>query len=150
MTVEDHLATAITEDVDIAAEFKDDADDPRPVEDWFYSSESIGVGENPAIPRRPYIVWNELSDTEHEEVRDTSDCRTRTFSWYVYDTVGDYTRIDRILRLIKRRVKVLGHFTTADGVVCMESRWLGTSGRIPSDGYDSSTKFGSSSHTVSR
>lgn len=150
MTLEGHLEVAITGDSEIAELFVDDEGNPRDPETWFFSSESLGKGDNPAQPERPYIVWNELSDQEHPEVRETSDARTRFFSWYVYDRMGDYTLIERILYRIKKRIKALDHFTTADGVVCSESRWLGTSGRIPSDGYDSSTKFGTSSHTVSR
>ena len=150
MSLVDHITESIFTDPQIVALAVDDAGDPRPVESWFFSSETLGEGENPVRPDHFYIVWNELSDTEHPEVQESSDARTRFFSWYVYDRVGYCDRIDNILHLIKRRVKLLGHFTTADGVVCAESRWLGTSGRIPSDGYDSSTKFGTRSHTVSR
>ena len=150
MTLEGHLATAITEDSEIAGLFLDDAGDPRDPETWFFAASSLGLGEHPARPDCPYVVWNELADLEHPEARETSDSRTRTFSWYVYDKPGDFTLIDLILYKIKRRIKLLDHFTTAGGVVCMKSEWLGTSGQIPSDGYASSTKFGTSSHTVSR
>jgi hypothetical protein len=150
MTLEAHVLAEIEADEEIADEFRDDEGELRPFEDWMYQASSLGEGENPAIPNRPYIVWNELEDTEHRAVSETSDARTRNLLWFVYDVPGDYTRIDRILYKFKRRIKQLDHFTTADGVVCSDARWLGTSGQIPSDGYASCTKWGSSEFTVSR
>ncbi len=150
MTLEAHLEEEIVGDAVIAGVFLDATGDPRPPEEWYFAASSLGLGDNLPVPDRPYIVWNELADNEHAEVRETSDSRTRFLQWYVYDHPGDYTRIDQILLLLKRRIKAIGDFTTPDGFVCMQSEWNGTSGQIPSDGYDSCTKFGSSQHTVNR
>ncbi len=115
-----------------------------------FQSSALGVGNVPAHPDHPFVVWNELDDLEFLEVRETSDSRNRTFTWSVYAPFGDFTVIDEILYGIKRRIKLLRDFKTADGIVCMESLWLGTSGQILSDGYSSSTKFGTTRHTVNR
>jgi hypothetical protein len=144
-TLEGYFDTAITSDPDMLEFFP-----ARDVEDWFYSASAMGLGENKPVPKRPYIVWNELPDQVHRTVEETSDARNRNFSFYVYDEQGDYTRIEAILNALRNVVKSMAPFTTTDGVRCSASTWQGVSGQIPNDGYDSCTKFASVSFTVSR
>lgn len=144
MTLEAYFDTVITGDTDIAAFFA-----PRDPADWFYSASSLGLGENQPVPPRPYIVWNELSDFVHQAVKETSDARSRNFQFFVYDFKGDYTRIEAILKVLRRRIKAMAPFTTTDGVHCADAVWTLTSGQIPNDGYDSCTKFIGVTFTVS-
>lgn len=150
--MEDHLATAIQTDEPIAAFFKVDdiADgDPRPPEEWFFASSSLGLGENVPVPTRPYIVWKELPDVVHQAVRETSHARDRNFQLFVYDHKGDFTRINAIMKELRRLVKGIAPFTTEDGTRCSESLWGGVSDSITDDGYDSCVRFGMATFTVS-
>jgi hypothetical protein len=143
-----YLEEQIITDEDIEAHFIEE-DEERTSEDWYYSSTSLGIGPNKAVPKRPYIVVNELPDFVHRVVEETSNARNRNFQIFVYDAVGDFTRIDAILADLRKRVKAMAPFTTEENVRCSQSTWLGVSGRIMSDGYDSCCKFASVQFTVS-
>ena len=142
--MEDHLAQAIQNDPDIQAFFGE-----RLADEWFFASSSLGLGENEPVPPRPYIVWNELTDVVHQAVRETSNARNRNFQIFVYDYKGDFTRINQILKELRRLVKGMAPFTTDDGVRCSESLWGSMSGNITDDGYDSCVRFGTAVFTVS-
>lgn len=144
-----YLEAQILGDTDIANFFRTPAGALRAGEDWYYSSTSLGIGPNKAVPRRPYIVVNELADFVHHEVKETSNSRTRNFQIFVYDEVGDFTRINSIMKALRTRIKAMNGFVTGDGVRCSGSQWNGISARIQNDGYDSIARFASVQFTVS-
>lgn len=153
--MEDFLATAITTDPDIVAEFEqDDEGNERTVEQWFFGPSSLGLGENVAVPVRPYMAWKENADLEHPEVSETSHARTRSFNLYVYDWKGDFSRINRILGRLKVLVKGMAPFVVVvdgeDDIRCSESKWGGLSPNLLDDGYDSCCRYGTATFTVSR
>lgn len=149
--MEDFLAAQITTHAPVVAFFdKDRAGRSRTPDKWFFGLTSLGLGDNVAVPDRPYLVWREGADIEHREVSETSNARTRTFNFYVYDYKGDFTRINRILETLKAFCKTLVDFTTEDGVHCSGVEWAGVSPDLPDDGYDSCTKYGTVRFTVSR
>jgi hypothetical protein len=132
------------------AHFLNDDATQRPIEDWWYASSSLGLGPNIPVPRRPYIVHNELTDTVHQEVRETSNARDRPFQFYVYDHKGDFTRINNILNDLRDVVKGMAPFLAPDGTWCFDALWVGISGQVTDDGYDSGTKFATVRFTVSK
>lgn len=150
--MEEHLAQAIQTD-EVIANFFHIGDDPnaalRPPDEWFFGASSLGLGPNVPVPARPYIVWNEFTDVVHQAVRETSNARDRIFQIYVYDYKGDFTRINAIVKELRRLVKGMAPFTTEAGVRCSESLWGGMSGNITDDGYDSCARFGRATFTVS-
>lgn len=153
--MEDFLATKITTDPTILAEFEvDDEGNNRTVEEWFFGPSSLGLGEHVAVPMRPYMVWKENPDLEHPEVSETSHARTRSFNIYVYDWKGDFTRINRILAAVKVLVKGMAPFvvTVEDeaDIRCSGSKWNGLSQNLVDDGYDSCCRYGNATFTVSR
>lgn len=150
MTLEAYVEEQISEAAAVMAHFKNPDESQRPIEEIWYASSSLGLGENPPVPPRPYMVWNELTDLVHQEVRETSDARNRNFQWFVYDHKGDFTRINEILADLRSLVKGMGDFTTEDGIRCSESHWSGISGQATDDGYDSAVKFATVRFTVNR
>jgi hypothetical protein len=145
--MEDHLAQTIMNDAEMQAFFQAGRD---PF-DWFYASSSLGNGDNPAVPTKPYVVWNELPAVAYQQVKKLSDAQLRTFNLYVYDEKGDFTRINAMLRVLRRIVKVdLDHFQLEDGTRCSASEWVGISGNIEDDGYDAIVRFGTARFTVNR
>lgn len=145
--MESYLSEQLTDAVE------DDFTD-RDVSEWWFEASSLGLGDADAVPKRPYIVWNEGEDFEFAEVKETSNARRRRFRIYVYDEPGDFTRINRIMRNMKARVKTMAPFVIAahddePEIRCSESVWGGMSGQIPQDGAGSCCKFGTALFTVS-
>ena len=147
--MEDFLATALTTDSAIVALFNEDREgNPRNVEDWFFGTSALGLGDNVAVPDRPYMVWNEGPDVPFRTVEKATNARVRNFRIYVYDYKGDFTRINSILKLVRNRVKAMAPFT-AGSVKCHESSWAGESGNLVDDGYDSCCRYGFAEFVVS-
>ena len=125
----------------------------RPVEDWFYGPGVLGVGDEPADPPKPYMIYGELPGFAYQTVRETSNAGQRNFQFFVYDEKGDFSRINAILRHLERIVKGMAPFehTDTDGVLwrCSESVWTGISGTTPDPQYDSSVRYGTARFTVS-
>lgn len=145
--MDSYLVSAITLDVQLAAMFGG-----RTPDLWFYSSSSLGLGENQELPGFPYVVYNELPSSPYREVFETSNAEQKIYTFHVYDEMGDYDRINTILRHIRRIVKGMAPFTTADGAIvirCSDSRWDGVSGRIVDPEYHSGVRIGTGRFTVS-
>lgn len=111
------------------------------VEDRFFAASSLGVGPNPEQPAFPWMAWIELSSWSYEQVRETSNAKRRSFTVSVYDEMGDFTKINTLLRGIERVVKTLAPFTTTDGTRCSDCRVSGFSGDITDPEYDASVRF---------
>lgn len=145
-----YIETALTTDAEIAAIFDQTRSGAeRDVEDWYYASSSLGLGENPAVPDYPYMVWNEGNDVPFREVEKATNATRRNFRFYVYDHKGDFTRINSALRLVRNRIKLMAPFVTEEGIKCHESKWLGLSGNLVDDGYDACLRYGFGEFTVS-
>lgn len=147
--MEEHLTKQIVEDEAVAGFFLDDDDEVRPEADWWYGATSLGLGENKPVPRRPYMVWNEAEELIHQEVKETSNAKTRRFHIYIYDHKGDFTRINAIIKKLEARIKAMAPFVTEAGVRCSQSNWEGASRNIADDGYDSCCRFVTATFTVS-
>lgn len=57
---------------------------------------SLGIGPKAPLPERPYIVWREMNTVDYDEVSDTSDVEQRSFQIYIYDYLGDFSRINKV------------------------------------------------------
>lgn len=145
MDFEDRLAEILFDDGALTAHFE-----ARPTEEWFFALTSLGIAPNPAQPDRPYIVWKELPDQVHEEVKETSNSRFRNFQFSVYDEKGSFTRINAILNDLRRVVKNMAPFTTEEGIHCSASDHMGFSGQIVDDGYDSCVRYAIARFNVSQ
>jgi hypothetical protein len=143
-----HLFTTINDDDALKAIFAV----RRTEQPWFYSSGALGEGDNFEIPEFPYVVYNELPSSPFQEVSETSNAEMRIYTFYVYDELGDYGRINLILREIRRIVKGMVPFTVVeDGTTfrCSYSRWDGVSQRITDPDQHSGVRFGTARFTVS-
>lgn len=143
--MEAHLVQAIAEDEAIGILFGG-----RPAETWLFAASSLGEGENPPVPPTPYIVWNELPSSPAQVVSETSNAQWRAFLLYVYDDMGDWSRINQILGELRRITKELAPFVASDGSRCSASRWDGFSGNIVDEGYHLNTRFGTARFMVSQ
>lgn len=106
-----------------------------------FSANSVGIGPNEERPMFPWIAINELPSNSFDEVRETGNSTSHGFAIYVYDELGDSTRINRILSGIRDTVKNLSGTTSASGARCTDSLWQGTSALIPDREYSANVKF---------
>src|SRR5688500_16618132 len=72
-----------------------------------FASNSLGVGNNPERPEHPWIAINEMPSTPFESVRETGNSTSYSFAIYVYDELGDGTKINQILDGIRDQIKLL-------------------------------------------
>lgn len=143
--MEDFLIRAIEQDAQLLI-----ALDGREPATWMFQTSAVGEGENPDIPDRPYIVWNEGVAVPQAAVKESSNAQWRTFTFYIYDDSGDFGRINAIMRHLRRIVKAVAPFTTEDGTRCSASEWVGISGLIQDQGYHLITRFGTARFMVSQ
>lgn len=139
------LWTAIEEDAQLIALL-----DGREAPTWLFATSAVGEGDNPQIPTRPYIVWNEGDTAPQAAVKETSNAQWRLLRFYVYDDEGDFGKINAIMQHLRRIVKGVAPFTTEDGTRCSASEWIGISGLIQDQGYHLITRFGTARFMVSQ
>lgn len=106
-----------------------------------YQRGSIGVGDTPADPEKPYIVMGELAPGLHPEVRDTARTTSHFFQFHVYDERGSFLRIDRLLSVIRDSVLGLVAVTSASGARCTDVEWTDASGDLSDPQLDANAKF---------
>ena len=139
MTVPLHFVAAFQADAELGEIFGS-GEEAR-----IYAASTLGEGEHPEIPEKPYLVWNELPSTPFDEVAETSDAERRVYTFYVYDEMGVFENIDAALRRIRRLVKDMPPFRAGedpDDDFCMGTKWAGLSNRFNDQTYDSSVRFG--------
>jgi hypothetical protein len=107
-----------------------------------YQSSSLGVGDVPPEPQKPYVLYTELPSDPYLAVRETSRAKARFFQVYVYDNRGSFVRIERILALIRETLVSLNGTVSPSGVRCTDVQWQGESGDISDEEYDANSKFG--------
>jgi hypothetical protein len=107
-----------------------------------YQASSLGVGDVPPEPQKPYVLYTELPSDPFVAVRETSRAKARFFQVYVYDDRGSFLRIERILALIRETLVSLVGAVSPSGVRCTDVLWQGESGEITDEEYDANSKFG--------
>ncbi len=112
------------------------------VGDRIFAASSLGVGSNPQVPDRPYVVWNELPSIPFREIRETSNCQARLFQLWAYDEIGDWTQINAMLSHTRRICKALVPVQTSQGYNVSGQEWLGLSGLIADQTYHVNSRFG--------
>ncbi len=111
------------------------------VAERIFGANVLGVDGEPEHPPFPWIAINELPSNPFQAVKETSNATAHTFSIYVYDELGDGTRINRILNALRDEFKQLSGVTSTTGVRCTDCEWQGTSGLIPDREYSANVKF---------
>lgn len=107
-----------------------------------YQSSSLGVGDVPPDPPKPYILYTELPSDPYRAVQETSRAKARYFQVYVYDDRGSFVRIERILAFIRETLLSLIGAVSPSGVRCTDVQWQGESGDISDVELDANSKFG--------
>lgn len=102
------------------------------VETRIYERSSLGVGDIPASPEPPYLLYGEEANIVVREVQDTARCQHRSFRFAAYDERGNYLRIERILRTVRETMLALSGQVSPTGVSCLGVWWSSTS----DDGVD--------------
>lgn len=105
-----------------------------------YLSGTLGVGEHPADPPRPYVMLGELPGFNYEEVRTVSLARARILQFWAYDRIGTWETIDAILHRWRLIVQNFSYTTGPNGLICMEATNLSTSGGVVDAQYDGFVK----------
>lgn len=107
-----------------------------------YQSSSLGVGDVPPEPAKPYVLYTELPSDPFQAVRETSRAKARYFQVYVYDERGSFLRIERCLALIRETLVSLVGTVSPSGVQCTDVLWQGESSDITDAEFDANSKFG--------
>lgn len=149
--MEELLVSTIATSVPLLAE---DGIEGRDPETWWFSSHSLGVGGVTADPVKPWLSWIEDASLSFRAVQNTSNAQIRVFRIYVYDEEGDFTRINRILRILREIIKGMAPFTHTDesGTVhrCSAAEVSGFSGNLPAPPYDGVCRFLTAQFVVSQ
>lgn len=111
------------------------------VDSRVYQASSLGVDDVPPDPMKPFIVWRELPSTYYQEVSDTSRATRHTYSVYIYDFRGSYSRINDIGAAIREHLKTLEGFRTPEGVLCTRAAWLGMSQTFGDEQYEANVRY---------
>ena len=86
-----------------------------------YPRGSLGIGEVPAAPTYPYVMYAMGESVAVTAVRDTAQAEVQPWEIYVYDKPGSYVRIKRIHRLARETLLELGGASDpADGTFCVD------------------------------
>jgi hypothetical protein len=112
------------------------------VDGRIYQSSSLGVGDVPPEPEKPYILYTELPSDPYQAVSETSRAKARYFQVYVYDNRGSFLRIERILALIRETLVGLSGVVSPSGVRCTDVQWQGESSDLSDEEYNANSKFG--------
>jgi len=107
-----------------------------------YQSSSLGVGDVPPEPAKPYVLYTELPSDPYRAVQETSRAKARFFQVYVYDNRGSFLRIERILALIRETLVSLTGAVSPSGVRCTDVQWQGESSDVTDEELDANSKFG--------
>lgn len=107
-----------------------------------YAANSTGVGDIPENPKKPFVVMREMDTLAYNIAKDTNpDLNRKVFQFYVHDERGSYSRIDRIIELLRETVRNLSNQQSPSGARCLEATWNGTSEDLDDPSYDSNVKF---------
>lgn len=107
-----------------------------------YHASSLGHGNVPALPKKPFMVYRELDRIATNIAKDTApDNSIRIFQFYIHDEKGGYTRIDQIDAILRETVRGLIGQTSPSGARCTDAVWNGSSGDTEDPTYDSNLKI---------
>lgn len=123
----------LTSDVDVVSMF----------ETRIYDAGSLGTPTGKEIPAKPFVVMN--FGAERPGPAGIVRVEDRVVDFWVYGEPGDYTRVERGLRLIKKAVHdKAGLFYTEEGekTWLVSSRYQGSSSDLYDDVYRANARFG--------
>lgn len=118
-----------------------DAELAEVVGDRIYESSALGVGDVPASPAKPYILYTELPSSPYRDVRETSRAKARIFQIWCYDERGSFIRIERVLALVRETLLGSVAEVSPSGARCTDVEWQGESSDIVDVPLDSNAKF---------
>lgn len=102
---------------------------------------ALGRGEIPPDPKKPYILYKELTTLPFDAVQETSRSANRQFEFHANDERGSFLRIERILRNVREALLLLPGQWSPSGAFCLGAKWEGTSREFEDDTYDVNFKF---------
>lgn len=107
-----------------------------------YAANSLGVDKVPENPKKPFVVMREMDTNPFNIAKDTRPYANRKiFMFYVHDEKGSYSRIDRIIEVLRETVRSLTDQVSDTGSRCLEATWEGTSGDLEDPTYNSNMKY---------
>ena len=107
-----------------------------------YAANSLGTGNVPEQPKKPFVVMREMDTQAINVAKDTSpNVNRKVFIFYVHDEKGSYSRIDAIIAVLKETVRKLTDQVSDTGSRCLEATWEGTSADLEDPTYNSNMKF---------
>lgn len=95
-----------------------------------YPVGSLGVGDIPAEPDRPYIQYGFDTHTPYAEVREGGGPLRHIMRVFYYDDRGDYLRIDAIHKLVRQTIEGLTTQVSPTGVRCTDAMFLTLGGDL--------------------
>ena len=112
--------------------------DPQP---RIYPLGSLGAGDIPADPIKPFMTFRQMPSSRYREVRETSRAERQTWQLYCYDHPGSLLRIDDILGQAELIIESLEGTRSPSGAWCFEALWVGVSQDFRDDNYDAVARF---------
>lgn len=107
-----------------------------------YAANSLGVDQVPEQPKKPFIVMREMDVVALKIAKDTRpNIARKVFVFYVHDERGSYTRINRIIEVLRDTVRGLTDQVSDTGSRCLEATWDGTSADLEDPAYSSNVKY---------
>lgn len=110
------------------------------VEDRIWPMGSLGVGDIPAAPKLPCIMYAFGEAPAYTRVRETSKSVAIPLRIHVYGERGSYTDIDEIHRLVRDTLEGLGGQVSPSGRRCTDSVFLSLGPDSTSSQPDAATK----------
>lgn len=106
-----------------------------------WGSGTLGRGNIPPNPKKPYVLYKELQISPFVNVQETSRSSQRTFEFYINDARGSFTKINKISNLIREALLPLEGQRSPSGVFCLRATWGFDSQEFEDNEYDVNIKF---------
>lgn len=106
-----------------------------------YSASSLGQGNIPAVPDKPFIIYRFADSIPYRDVQETSSVSQQALQVYAHQHRGSYLVIDRMLAIVRETLLGLEGQVDPDGIQLTGIRYVGTSTDLDDTVYDSNMRF---------
>lgn len=110
--------------------------------DRVYSMGSLGHGNIPAAPQKPFIIINDAGTLAFRGFQDVSRPGNTMLQIYAYQNRGSYTTINRLLVAIRETLLALpGKTSPSDLYRCTGLTWTGFSRESEDETFDANMRY---------
>lgn len=127
----------------LGIEFPEDDPDMRTSEGKLkvYAAGSLGVGDIPASPHKPFMIIRIMGSARYAQVRRGSRSKRHAVQLYCYDQPGSLLRIDRLLQRASDKLESLEGVRSPSGVLCIGAEATSLSQDFTDEQYEAIVRF---------